>query len=139
MSKKLKCILLIDDDEDDNFFHQFVIRKMGITEEVKVAESGMEALDLLSKSAMVPDLIFLDLNMPRMTGWEFLEQYNNFNKTQEKPVIIIILTTSVNPAEKQRSKVIPGISGFVSKPITEKMLTDILATHFPGTGRQNNE
>lgn len=131
MSKKLNCILLIDDDEDDNFFHQLIIDKLNITDQVVIAESGYEALDFLTNTVMAPDLIFLDINMPRMNGWEFMKEYNNLYLAQSKPVIITILTTSANPYEREQSKKIRGIAGFASKPLTEETMNDIIKSHFP--------
>ncbi len=100
MKRKLDCIMLIDDNEDDNFYHQIVIRDMEITNEIKIAESGFEALEMLTKENDAPELIFLDINMPAMNGWEFLDEYNKLSDEQKASVIIIMLTTSLNPADR---------------------------------------
>ena len=121
----------IDDDEDDNFFHQVIINRLNITDQVIIAESGYEALEFLTNTAMAPDLIFLDINMPRMNGWEFMDEYNKLYLLQKKAVIITILTTSVTLYEREQSKKTPGIAGFASKPLTEEMMNDIIKSHFP--------
>ena len=68
------CVMLIDDDDDDNFFHSLVLNEMHATEHIEVAENAFKALDYLRETFPPPDLIFLDINMPKMNGWEFLEQ-----------------------------------------------------------------
>ena len=129
MNKRLNCIMLIDDDEDDNYFHQIILRKMDIAHRIVVAESGLEALDYLAKEN-APDIMFLDINMPGMDGWDFLEEYKKLNARQKTPVIIIMLTTSISPADKEKAEKLPEITTFQSKPMTPEMLNDILERHF---------
>jgi CheY-like chemotaxis protein len=77
--KKLTRIMLVDDNADDNFFHERVIRKNGYAEVVISMESGAEALQYLKEvqdESKYPELIFIDINMPGMNGWEFLEEFN---------------------------------------------------------------
>ena len=124
--------MLIDDDEDDNYFHQIVLRKMDITDRVEIAQTGLAALDYLIKESDIPDIIFLDINMPGMNGWEFLDEYKRLAVSQKAAVIIIMLTTSMNPLDKEKAEKIPEISGFESKPMTAEMLNDILERYFPG-------
>jgi len=129
MNKRLNCIMLIDDDEDDNYFHQIILRKMDIAHRIVVAESGLEALDYLAKEN-APDIMFLDINMPGMDGWDFLDEYKKLNERQKTPVIIIMLTTSISPADKEKAEKLPEITAFQSKPMTPEMLNDILERHF---------
>ena len=129
MKKRLNCIMLIDDDADDNYYHQIILRKMDIAHRIVVAESGLEALDYLAKED-APDIMFLDINMPGMDGWDFLEEYKKLNARQKTPVIIIMLTTSISPADKEKAEKLPEITTFQSKPMTPEMLNDILERHF---------
>jgi len=132
MTKKLNCILLIDDDLEDSFFHRIVIDKMNMTHSVQVAINGLEALKFLRDEAQpTPELIFLDINMPKMNGWEFLEEYRHLDPKQKARITILMLTTSVNPADLERAKQIEDVTGYKTKPLSVEMLTDILQKYFP--------
>jgi CheY-like chemotaxis protein len=122
--RKLNCILLIDDDEDDNFFHHIAIKEADVPEKVVIAESGFKALELLKANLVSPDLIFLDINMPKMNGWEFLEEYKILTggKMEAK---IIMLSTSVNPQDKERSRDCMQVLDFKTKPLSPQMLLEI--------------
>jgi len=130
LKKKLSCILLIDDDFDDNVFNKIIIRKMDITETVDEASDGVEALEHLKARSTPPELIFLDINMPRMNGWEFLEQYKDLDPKQKAKTIIVMLTTSANPDEIKKAQEIEEVSGFKTKPLSKEMLTGILQQFF---------
>src|ERR1700722_4166932 len=131
MKKKLNCILLVDDNYDDNRFHQIILKKMDIVNRIDVVVNGLEALAYLkSGQQSPPELIFLDINMPRMNGWEFLEQYKHLDVKQKARVVIMILTTSANPDDIKKAKEIEEVTGFETKPLTEEMMTGILTEHF---------
>lgn len=127
---KLSCILFIDDDEDDNFFHKLVVREIDPAQEVKIAESGFEALELIRNASVQPGLIFLDINMPKMNGWEFIEEYRKGGSNKE--TVIIMLTTSLNPADREHAEKIPEIRDFRTKPLNAAMLREIIARYFEG-------
>jgi CheY-like chemotaxis protein len=123
--------MLIDDDEDDNYFHEIVLKKMDIVEQIEIAETGLDALDNLKKETFVPDIIFLDINMPGMNGWDFLHEYEKLSLRQKTKTIIIMLSTSISPADKEKAEKMTEITGFQSKPMTQEMLNDILNRYFP--------
>ena len=132
MKTKLNCILLIDDDEDDNYFHKMVIDEMNITEHVEVAFNGLEALDFLKNdNNPTPDLVFLDVNMPKMNGWEFLEEHKKLDEEHKAKIIVVMLTTSTNPEDKKRAEEYGEVTDFNSKPLTKEMLIVILERYFP--------
>ncbi len=132
MRKKLNSILLIDDDIDDNYYHQIIIEEMDIVNKIDTAMNGIEALDYLKKENQTPpDLIFLDLNMPKMNGWEFLNEYKQLSEVQKAKVLIVILTTSANPDDIKRAKDIHEVMGFETKPLSKELLTKILQEKFP--------
>ena len=134
MHKKLNCILLIDDDEDDNYLHQLVIEKAGITEKVVAVESGFEALEYLTKKQNEvypqPDLIFLDINMPKMNGWEFLEEYKKLEVVQQGKIIVVMLTTSILNKDIEQAQNSAEVLDFHNKPLTQEILDKLLREHF---------
>lgn len=134
MNKRLDLVLLIDDDEDDNFYHKRIIEKADIADHIVSLASGVEALNWLQSPEKVPssppDLIFLDINMPRMNGWEFLEAYQALLPAHRGKIIIMMLTTSLNPADQERAQRSPYVAGFETKPLTVALLHQILTTHF---------
>ncbi len=131
MPRKLNTILLVDDDEEDNYFHSIVINKLNIVNQIDVANNGLEALSYLKDGKnSLPDVIFLDLNMPKMNGWEFLEEYKLLSPEQKAKVLIVILTTSANPDDIRRAKEMEEVSGFSTKPLSAEFLDKLIADHF---------
>jgi len=140
MKKKLNCVLLVDDNESDNFLHKWIIEKAGITDHIGIAENGIEALDFLTSkwrcgqpesSYCQPELILLDINMPVMDGWQFLEEYDKLEDVQKGKVVVIMLTTSLNPADIAKTKKRFGNDSFKYKPLTLEMINEIMQKHFP--------
>ncbi len=137
MKQKLNCVLVIDDDEPTNFFTHLILEESGCTNHVRIVQSGLEALDYLTRSEAGkdtalypgPDLIFLDINMPAMDGWEFLEEYKKLNVMSS--IIVVMLTTSLFPEDKIRAEKMPEISGFENKPLTGEKLAIVLEKYFP--------
>ncbi|MGC4035148.1 MAG: response regulator [Chitinophagaceae bacterium] len=127
MNDRLKCIMLIDDDEDDNFFHRLVIEESGIAESIKIAESAEDALLLLKNTEFNPELIFLDLNMPRINGLEFLDEFGRI-KVDRNPVIVLLTTTAFPFNKETKSQEL--INAIETKPLTDEKLKSILSRHF---------
>ena len=138
MNSKLNCVLVIDDDEPTNYFNQLLLEKTGCAGHIQVAQSGQEALDYLTKSQRFhdgdrfpcPDLILLDINMPAMDGWEFLEKYKKMEKEYQGRIIVVMLTTSLLQEDIAKAKATPEISGFEHKPLTVENLNRILDKYF---------
>jgi CheY-like chemotaxis protein len=104
-----------------------VINKASFSNEIITAKNGEEALryfdDLKQDNEKkVPQLIFLDLNMPIMGGWEFLDSFNNENYSNFNSVKIIILSSTIDPEDLKKAEKYPAVIDFLPKPITTSML-----------------
>jgi CheY-like chemotaxis protein len=134
-ASKLKCVLLVDDDEFTNLLHRTLIEDVGISKNIETAESASVALDLLEcprkQECKAPDIIFLDLNMPGMSGWDFLEMYKNRKTECSAKTLIIILTNSTNPYDRKKAEAYAQVAGFRSKPLTDLMIHEIMDHYFP--------
>jgi CheY-like chemotaxis protein len=127
----LTKILCIDDDAITLMLCKMVISKNSFSNEIVTATNGEEALNYFKtlkktisddSSIKLPKLIFLDLNMPVMGGWEFLdcfstEEYSDFNSIKT-----IILSSTIDPEDFEKSKKYPMVIDFLSKPISKEML-----------------
>ena len=135
MSRKLNCIMLIDDNPDDNFFHERVIKKADAANTVIKQTSGSSAIEYLTSKSdhpdHHPDLIFLDINMPGMNGWEFLDEYKKLRIEFRVKAIVVMLTTSKNPDDREKALALNIVSDFESKPLTADMLKRIIKRNFP--------
>ena len=140
MRKKLRCILLIDDDEPTNFLNELVINKLDCADKVVALQSGREALDYLQSEDTEqhprPDLIFLDINMPGMNRWEFIHEYRKLEDTRRAQLLIVMLTTSLNPDDEAMARGISEINEFRSKPLTTIMVDEILRKYFSAVYQQ---
>lgn len=119
--------ILIDDNEADNVFHEIMIRRAGFTGEVLVFENGIDALKWFTHDLdAVPTCVFLDINMPMMDGFEVAE--NAAPLIENKPtVMVVMLTSSGSPADKERALALPVIQGYVTKPLTSEQVKVLMA------------
>jgi CheY-like chemotaxis protein len=130
MKKKLNRVLLVDDDDDANFFQEKLIRKNNFAENIDKACNGIEALEYLNTCIKgkhpLPEIIFLDLNMPKMNGWTFLEKYNQLDEEIKSKIVLIILTSSINPDDAEKAKQTPEVKGYKNKFLNGTQLDEIL-------------
>lgn len=126
--------MLIDDNKDDNFFHERVIKKNNSADVVVTKQSGMAALEYLknkeNNESPHPDMIFLDINMPGLNGWEFLAEYDKLDKELQSKIVIVMLTTSENPDDKEKALALNVLADFRIKPISKNMLNEIIEKYF---------
>lgn len=120
---KHKQVMVIDDNHIDRYLCERVSQKYGFAEKVISMESARSALDYLISLKENPDqlpaLIFLDINMPAMTGFDFLDEYNELPENIKQSCIIVMLTTSSNPDDKERASNNKYVKGYLSKPLNE--------------------
>lgn len=127
--------MLVEDDETVNFYNEFLLNELNAAEEIVIKTNGKDALEFLtnriSGGASLPDLIFLDINMPVMNGFEFLEAYEKqFGDNQQAKALIVMLTTSLHPTDLERAKNFESVSDYVYKPLMEEKLEEILTRYF---------
>jgi CheY-like chemotaxis protein len=126
----LELIMCIDDDPITLMLFKKVVKKASFAKEIINAINGQEAITLIntinsdsnSNQEKKPQLIFLDLNMPVMGGWEFLDLFNTSNYFNLNNTKVIILTSTIDPEDIKKSKSYPNVIAFLSKPITVEML-----------------
>ncbi|MEN0045807.1 MAG: response regulator [Bacteroidota bacterium] len=125
--KKIDQIMLIDDDEVTNFYHQFIIEEANCCKQIQIFKDSQNALSFLqdTKNPM-PNIIFLDINMPVMNGWEFLDKYKKLDTKRKRNAVVVMLTTSTNKNDKEKSKTYREVAHFYSKPLTEKTLFHVM-------------
>lgn len=126
-----KSICLIDDDEVYQFLCKKTIEKSHHVKNIMIFSNGKEAIDFFTENTTntigLPDVIFLDLDMPLMDGWQFLEEYIPLKLDIKKQIIIYIVTSSSHPSDLSRAKEISDITGYLIKPITTENFNSIMS------------
>jgi len=119
-------ILLVDDDDATNYINELIIARAGI-EQVIATENGREALLYLHENQYdnPVDLILLDLNMPIVSGWEFLELYQQLPK-KETTNIYIMLSTDIGMVKKEELNRYDAVKGFIEKPLSKSSFLQVL-------------
>jgi len=127
--QKIDNVLFVDDDEITNYLNVRLVQKLKIANKIKVATNGLEAMDLIKKNRNqgenCPNLIFLDLNMPLMDGFQFLETFSQLEDCTVIPRIVVV-TTSTNNKDLDRLQHYSFISGYINKPMTIEKLKRVL-------------
>ena len=126
----LEKILFIDDDPITLMLCKMVISKSLFSKEIVTAKNGEEALKYFNTLKLAktdaqltkPQLIFLDLNMPVMGGWEFLDSFSTAEYSEYNNIKVIILSSTIDPGDLEKSKKYPMVIDFLSKPISKEML-----------------
>ena len=126
--------MLVDDNESDNFFHQLTIENSNCAEKIICFNMAKDALAYLENNQapiyVQPDIIFLDINMPGMNGWEFLEAYEKLEDELKSRMVIIMLTTSLSLDDRERAERYASIDEYRNKPLSEEYLTELVEKYF---------
>ncbi len=119
-----KTCLLIDDNYIDNFVTSRLLESCKFAESVVVRQSSAEAIEALRDGLLTPDVIFLDLRMPVMDGFQFLQEYEKLDINKDN-IKVFMLSSSLDPADLRRSNSNKYITQFVHKPLTKKVLEEL--------------
>ena len=126
MSVAYKICLLIDDNYIDNFVTRRILESGHFAEQIIVRQSPAEAIESLKEGTVKPDVIFLDIRMPLMNGFEFLQEYDKLDE-ECKQAKIFMLSSSLDPNDFKRSTENKYITQFIHKPLTHKILEELSA------------
>ena len=128
MQDKKINLLVIDDDDINIFIIKKIVDKTGFDIAMTSKSNGQQAVDYLqaaiTNQTAFPDLILIDINMPVMNGWEFVEAYTTLNVT--KDVDLYILSSSVYENDIEKTKSYPSVKGFISKPLSIERLKELI-------------
>lgn len=130
----VKKILVIDDNATDRYIAKRMAEKHLFAEEIVLQESALEALEYIlsleNTPHLLPQFIFLDINMPGMNGYEFLEEYTKLSETIKANCIIMMITTSIHPDDLKRAESNSSVIRFLNKPL-DKEKFEIIEHEFP--------
>ncbi len=118
-------VLLVDDNDTDNFIHKRIIELAGFSKNIIVKNSGKSALEFLEANQDIPGVVFLDINMPIVDGFVFLFEYDNFPEEVKQKCKIVILSSSDNKKDIDRIVDNEYVVHFITKPLSEESLEEL--------------
>lgn len=126
----MKSIFLIDDDPIFVHLTKKIINSTNCQYAISEFTDGEIAIhhlaEIQDQMERLPDVIFLDLNMPVMDGWEFLNEYNELSSKIKKNIALFIVTSSISPQEVERSKTYRTVTDFLIKPVARGKIVEII-------------
>jgi CheY-like chemotaxis protein len=126
----LKQLTLVDDDDVFVFLTTRLLDKYKLVDLIKIFDNGYDALVFIKENLgnieALPDIILLDLSMPIMDGWQFLDEYVKINPQIGKKITIYICSSSISPDDVARAKAINAVSDFIIKPMTKEKLMEMI-------------
>lgn len=129
--KQKHIVCLIDDDNIYQYTARVILESTGLAKQIHSFYDGKEALNyfieqLPANADALPDVIFLDINMPVMNGWEFLEEYNKLATSFPKPITVYMVSSSVNSTDMQRSRSYKSVSDYLVKPVNRNTYQELM-------------
>lgn len=129
MSDPLSLAAIIDDDEIHTFVIKSLMNNCQFAQQIISFSSGIKALEFFSayqdSAAQLPDVVILDIEMPFMDGWEFLDEFKKIKEKLCKKIPIFILTTSISNQDRKKAASHPEVTGYIVKPLKKEDLTHI--------------
>jgi CheY-like chemotaxis protein len=131
MPEAKHIVFLIDDDNIYQYTARVILESTGLAKQIQSFYNGNDAINYFSDpknfdSETLPDVIFLDINMPIMDGWEFLEEYKQFQAKLPKPIAIYMVSSSVNSSDMQRSRSYNAVSDYLVKPVSRSKYQELM-------------
>jgi len=124
--KRIGSLMMIDDNRVDQMLHTRIVQRSGLVDTVLNYQYADEALEYLrTEQSPVPDMILLDINMPRMDGFEFLEAFSRLPASVRTPVVVM-LTTSLDPKDEARASRFEMVRGYLTKPLSHESLQSVV-------------
>ena len=128
--EKLGLVCLIDDDDIYTFGTRLIIKSTKLVDEIMIIKDGERAIDYFKENAenndRLPDLVLLDVNMPIMDGWQFLEEFLEVKPLLKKKVALYMVSSSINPKDMERAKKYDLVADYLVKPMAKKQLVGLI-------------
>lgn len=128
--KTIDRLSIVDDDDAFVFLTKEIISETNLVKDISVFGNGQQALNYLethkSEEKVLPQIILLDLSMPVMDGWQFLDEYSRLAPSMARPIVIYICTSSISPDDVARARAMSSVSDFMVKPVTQDNLVSMI-------------
>jgi CheY-like chemotaxis protein len=128
--KRPPVVALVDDDKIFRLTASKIIQTLQLTDQILQFQNGEDALRFLSENLKnkdsLPDYIFLDINMPLVDGWMFLQDFAGIKQSLPKPICIYMVSSSIDPRDVNRAKNIQDVTDYVVKPVTKEKFFELL-------------
>ncbi|MET0759301.1 MAG: response regulator [Flavobacterium sp.] len=126
----VKNLMIIDDDDVFVFLTKKTIALVNVVANIRVFDNGLDSINYIKENwanpDLLPEVIFLDLSMPIMDGWQFLDEYILLEPKIEKEIIIYVISSSISPEDLKKAKSINVVADFIVKPITKEKLREVI-------------